>query len=57
MEKAQKRYNEMFGDAVAFLAKAKELHDELEKYYASSMDFEKVEVKREEVVERILKLK
>lgn len=57
MEKAQKRYSEIFSDAVAFLAKAKELHDELEKYYTSSMDFKKVEVKREEVVERILKLK
>lgn len=56
MEKTQKRYSEIFSDAVACLAKAKELHDAVEKYYASSMDFERVEVKRKEIVERMLKL-
>ncbi|WP_246942021.1 PRK06851 family protein [Bacillus pinisoli] len=42
--------------ATNFLSEAKRLHDRLEEYYKQSMDFEKVNKKREEILEEILYL-
>ena len=42
--------------ATNFLSEAKRLHDRLEDYYKQSMDFEKVNKKREEVLQEILYL-
>jgi hypothetical protein len=40
--------------ATNFLSEAKRLHDRLEEFYQQSMDFEKVDKRREEVLEEIL---
>jgi hypothetical protein len=40
--------------ATNFLSEAKRLHDRLEEYYKRSMDFEKVDKKREDVLQEIL---
>lgn len=40
--------------ATNFLSEAKRLHDRLEEFYKQSMDFEKVDKKREEVLQEIL---
>ncbi|MBM6619305.1 PRK06851 family protein [Bacillus suaedaesalsae] len=40
--------------ATNFLSEAKRLHDRLEEFYMQAMDFEKVDIKREEVLEEIL---
>ncbi|WP_456278628.1 PRK06851 family protein [Bacillus sp. AK128] len=42
--------------ATNFLSEAKRLHDRLEEYYKQSMDFEKVNKRREEVLQEILYL-
>jgi DNA helicase HerA-like ATPase len=42
--------------ATNFLSEAKRLHDRLEEYYKQAMDFEKVDSKRDEVLEEILYL-
>ncbi len=39
--------------ATNFLSEAKRLHDRLEEYYIQSMDFEKVDKKREEILQEI----
>lgn len=43
------RYSAKMAEATSFLAQAKSLHDELEKYYIKAMDFAKVELLREEI--------
>lgn len=45
------RYSQKMKEATSYLAEAKALHDELEKYYVQAMDFTKVEA----ITEKILK--
>ncbi|MGI6705240.1 MAG: PRK06851 family protein [Clostridia bacterium] len=49
------RYANLLDKAIAQLKKAKALHDELENYYVPAMDFEGINKKQEEVLERVLK--
>jgi len=51
---AREMYRKCFDQAVWFIAKAKEMHDEMEKYYAPNMNFADINKKREETLERIL---
>lgn len=44
---------QMLEQAAALLAQAKALHDELEGYYKDAMDFEKVNIKQEQVLKKI----
>ncbi len=46
-------YQNKMALATNFLSEAKRLHDRLEEYYIRSMDFEKVDKKREEVLQEI----
>ncbi len=54
--RAREMYREAFGQAVWFIAKAKQTHDEMEKYYVPNMDFSLIERRRQEVEGRILEL-
>lgn len=49
------RYKVCVQEGIAYLKKAKELHDELESYYIAATDFKKVEKIREQVLEKILR--
>lgn len=50
----RKEFDKLLERAVYTLSKAKALHNELESYYVSNMDFEAVEMCREVIIERIL---
>jgi hypothetical protein len=47
------KYKEKMKEAIAYLAVAKELHDELESIYVSAMDFSKVEKIQNKIAEEI----
>jgi len=47
-------YRQCLEQAVAFLARAKKMHDEMEGYYVPYMDFAAVNARRERVLEKIL---
>ncbi len=54
--RAREMYREAFDQAVWFISKAKQVHDEMEEYYVPNMDFDKIEERRREVEARILEL-
>lgn len=51
---AGRRYDEAFNRAVSFINRAKQAHDELEKYYIPHMKFDRVDACRKRLVERII---
>lgn len=51
---AQESFKRFLDRAVKYLKKAKAAHDEMEKYYIDSMNFEGIEKKRQEILSRIL---
>lgn len=51
----ESEFDTLLREAVFTLRRAKETHDEMEKFYVPSMDFEGVTKKREEITDRILK--
>jgi len=53
---AKERFYSLLSKAVSNISKAKSLHDKIESYYVSAMDFQSINEKREEVLQRILKL-
>ncbi|MFD1738459.1 PRK06851 family protein [Bacillus salitolerans] len=54
IEQLNTAYQNKMTLATNFLSEAKRLHDRLEEYYKTAMDFEKVDQKREEVLQEIL---
>ncbi|MCR4925858.1 MAG: ATPase [Clostridiales bacterium] len=44
---------ELLSEAIGILEQAKQLHDKLESYYINAMDFERVEKKTEEIIEKL----
>jgi len=54
IEDSRERFNTAISGAVGFLNLAKQLHDELEKFYVTAMDFERIENKYGEIKNRIL---
>jgi GTPase SAR1 family protein len=54
--RAREMYREAFSQAVWFISKAKQFHDEMESYYVPNMDFDRIEERRREVEARILAL-
>ena len=53
LEDAKNRWEQLVDKAVEHIARAKETHGELEKYYVEAMDFNDVELKKQEVVDEI----
>lgn len=53
LKKIKTKYKNKMAEATAYLAKAKELHDELEVFYISAMDFSKVEKIQSKIAEEI----
>ncbi|MFP4015975.1 MAG: PRK06851 family protein [Halanaerobiales bacterium] len=51
---AEKLYEDMMKRVYYFLKSAKSLHDELEEYYITAMDFEKIDLCRNELTRKIL---
>lgn len=51
----RKTQSELVDEAIAALIQAKHIHDELEKFYISAMDFDMVNLKGEELAGKILK--
>jgi hypothetical protein len=49
IQSVSQRYKAKMKEATAFLAHAKSLHDELERFYTRAMDFTKVDQMREEI--------
>ena len=47
-------YDELLTKAIAYLARAKKAHDQMEEYYIPYMDFTAINALREQVLERIL---
>lgn len=56
LERIVSRYEAKMKEATSYLAKAKHLHDELEKIYVPAMDFDKVEAIRQEIQAKIDKI-
>jgi hypothetical protein len=56
MKFAESEFDTLLREAVFTLRRAKETHDEMEKFYVPNMDFEGVTKKRDEITERILEL-
>ena len=54
MKEASSRYLSALERGIAYIARAKATHDELEKYYVPNMDFTKIENCRDKLIERIL---
>jgi len=52
---ARERFLELLDQAISNIAQAKTVHDQLESYYISAMDFEKIEQVRQRIVQRMLK--
>lgn len=52
---AKERYYSLIDKAVEHIRRAKAMHDEIEKYYTSAMNFDKLHKKSEEILQRILK--
>ncbi|SJZ74483.1 PRK06851 family protein [Selenihalanaerobacter shriftii] len=50
----KERYNKLMSKAIAKIAKAKELHDDLEEYYIEAMDFESIDQLMQEIVSDLL---
>lgn len=51
---ARERFNGGIRDAVSFIRKAKEYHDELESYYTPAMDFDAIEEMRQDLCKQLL---
>ncbi|MED3650487.1 PRK06851 family protein [Heyndrickxia sporothermodurans] len=56
IDEAHKRYKDKMKEGTAYLAKAKTLHDELEKYYVEAMDFTIIDRIYEEINNEIIHL-
>jgi hypothetical protein len=56
LDDVKTRFYSLINKAVSHIRRSKSIHDEMEKYYVSSMDFDRIAEKREEVLQRILKL-
>jgi len=54
-EDARNRYQSLVEKAVARIKKAKEAHDAMEKFYIPAMNFDAMNKKQDEIMERILK--
>jgi hypothetical protein len=54
IKNADKRFWASIHRAVDYINKAKKLHDDMEKYYIPAMDFEAINARREETLQRIL---
>lgn len=52
---SEKEFDTLLTEAIFTLRRAKETHDEMEKYYVPNMDFDKVERVRQGIMERIMK--
>ncbi|MBM7582937.1 hypothetical protein JOD02_001806 [Caldicoprobacter guelmensis] len=52
---SRRRFLDLLNKAINNIAQAKVIHDQLESYYISAMDFEKIERIRQQIVQRMLK--
>lgn len=52
----QLRYSAKMKEATSYLAKAKELHDQLENVYIEAMDFSVLNIKQEEIINEIIRI-
>lgn len=57
LNKIETQYKNKMAEATTYLAKAKELHDELEVFYIAAMDFSKVEQIQAKIAEEIRSMK
>lgn len=56
IEQAKERFHHLVDRAVGFISRAKATHGQIERYYVEAMDFERVDAKKNEVLEEILGL-
>ncbi|NPV30379.1 MAG: hypothetical protein HPY58_12185 [Firmicutes bacterium] len=54
LREAREVFARSLARAIAYIKKAKEVHDEMEQFYVEAMDFEGVERRRQEILARIL---
>ncbi len=55
LSSARERFLELLDQAMSNIAQAKAVHDQLEGYYISAMDFKRIEKVAEQIVQRMLK--
>lgn len=55
-DNARELYRRCLEEAIDFIHRAKETHDEMEKYYIPQMNFSEIEARRQKVLARILEL-
>jgi hypothetical protein len=56
LDDVKERFYSLVNKAVSHIRRSKSIHDEMEKYYVSAMDFDMIAAKREDVLQRILKI-
>ncbi|MGB4368778.1 MAG: hypothetical protein WBI74_06005 [Caldicoprobacterales bacterium] len=56
IEEAKKRFYHLIDRVIDFISRAKAIHGQVEKYYVDAMDFERVNAKRQQVLEEIMEL-
>lgn len=49
----RKRYKNIVEKSIRYLADAKQLHDEMEKYYIEAMDFNKIDIIRDKIIKEL----
>ena len=54
IEYDSRMFQELFNRAIAFIGRAKQVHDRMEKYYTGAMDFNGIAALRERTLQRIL---
>ncbi|NLT94412.1 MAG: hypothetical protein GXW85_02585 [Clostridia bacterium] len=55
IDSCKERFWEAYNRAVYYISQAKKVHDEMEEYYIPNMNFVKINEKRDEILNRILK--
>ncbi|NLI61756.1 MAG: hypothetical protein GX375_10085 [Clostridiales bacterium] len=56
IEQSKDRFHHLINRAIDFISRAKATHGQIEKYYIDAMDFQRVDGKRAEVLQDIMKL-
>lgn len=54
IDSCKERFWEAYNRAILYIAQAKKVHDEMEEYYIPNMNYVEINVKREEILNRIL---
>ena len=56
MEQAKQRFHHLIDRTIDLISRAKATHGQIERYYVEAMDFKRVDARRKEILEEVLRL-